>query len=381
MLSRATFLATVVTILVASSGKLSSHSRSGPTVNRLNCTNHSTHPTPVVAQRSSPQFSFPPPGPDVFSASNGQDISLSQPSISLQPQLSPLSPPVPFNPPNVVDHLQSSHSGQPHLLSPIQAPAIQPIATQTASSSSQRQPEPANRDLQSLQPSRTFLSLTSLTSQPQSESSVQQHQPSRPSQSSAQTGNGAFSGQSQSQAAPQSQSQPSPARHQSASHKQSQQQASHQTNHQQRPTNTASHQSKAQSREDAIEAARKAEATAASLAASAGHTYQCPDMFGYFRHHKSCDKYWACENGTSTLKLCGNGLMFDDSDPKRENCAYPFSVDCGSDRTDLGKYGLVCLRASFDYHDTLELEPELLSSSLSSVRTLVSAEFGSDDFV
>lgn len=41
--------------------------------------------------------------------------------------------------------------------------------------------------------------------------------------------------------------------------------------------------------------------------------------------------------GTATLKLCGNGLVFDDSDSKRENCAYPFSVDCG-DRADLGKH-------------------------------------------
>ncbi|OTF79228.1 hypothetical protein BLA29_011419, partial [Euroglyphus maynei] len=37
---------------------------------------------------------------------------------------------------------------------------------------------------------------------------------------------------------------------------------------------------------------------------------------------------------TATLKTCGNGLVFDDSDTRRENCAYPFSVDCGS-RSDL----------------------------------------------
>lgn len=75
-------------------------------------------------------------------------------------------------------------------------------------------------------------------------------------------------------------------------------------------------------------------ASANRAAASAGQ-FQCPDTFGFFSHHKSCDKYWACENGTATLKLCGNGLVFDDSDSHRENCAYPFSVDCGS-RTDLG---------------------------------------------
>lgn len=90
-----------------------------------------------------------------------------------------------------------------------------------------------------------------------------------------------------------------------------------------------------QSQQAAIDAARKAEASAASIAAASGQSYHCPDSFGYFRHHKSCDKYWACDNGTAVLKLCGNGLMFDDSDPRRENCAYPFSVDCGSDRTDV----------------------------------------------
>jgi len=62
--------------------------------------------------------------------------------------------------------------------------------------------------------------------------------------------------------------------------------------------------------------------------------YNCPDRFGFFPHHKSCDKYYSCENGTATLKICGNGLVFDDTDSTRENCAYPFSVDCG-DRTDL----------------------------------------------
>ena len=25
--------------------------------------------------------------------------------------------------------------------------------------------------------------------------------------------------------------------------------------------------------------------------------FQCPDDFGFYAHHKSCDKYWACDNG------------------------------------------------------------------------------------
>jgi hypothetical protein len=69
---------------------------------------------------------------------------------------------------------------------------------------------------------------------------------------------------------------------------------------------------------------------------SGGQQYfNCPDKFGFFPHQKSCDKYWTCENGTATLKVCGNGLVFDaNTSPQQENCAYPFSVDCGS-RSDL----------------------------------------------
>lgn len=83
-----------------------------------------------------------------------------------------------------------------------------------------------------------------------------------------------------------------------------------------------------------LSSARAAEVTASLRAAASGGHFTCPDNFGFYPHHKSCDKYWACENATATLKLCGNGLVFDDSDSLRENCAYPFSVDCGS-RTDL----------------------------------------------
>ena len=92
-----------------------------------------------------------------------------------------------------------------------------------------------------------------------------------------------------------------------------------------------------------VSSARAAEVASANrVAAAGGNSFQCPESFGFFPHHKSCDKYWACENGTATLKLCGNGLVFDDSDPRRENCAYPFSADCGS-RTDLGEFVACCI--------------------------------------
>lgn len=62
--------------------------------------------------------------------------------------------------------------------------------------------------------------------------------------------------------------------------------------------------------------------------------FECPEKFGFFPHHRSCDKYWKCEENVATLKLCGNGLIFDATDLKRESCNYPFAADCG-DRTEL----------------------------------------------
>lgn len=66
--------------------------------------------------------------------------------------------------------------------------------------------------------------------------------------------------------------------------------------------------------------------------------FKCPDDFGFYPHHTSCDKYWKCDNNAAELKTCGNGLAFDASDPKflTENCDYIHNVDCG-DRTQLGK--------------------------------------------
>ena len=65
--------------------------------------------------------------------------------------------------------------------------------------------------------------------------------------------------------------------------------------------------------------------------------FTCPDEFeGYYPHLFSCDKYWKCIEGEAELKLCGNGLAFDDVDPTftTENCLDLHSVDCGN-RTEL----------------------------------------------
>ncbi|CAK1548175.1 unnamed protein product [Leptosia nina] len=70
--------------------------------------------------------------------------------------------------------------------------------------------------------------------------------------------------------------------------------------------------------------------------AVAQEQFKCPDDFGFYPHHISCDKYWKCDNGAAELKTCGNGLAFDNTDSKylTENCDYLHNVDCG-ERTQL----------------------------------------------
>lgn len=74
------------------------------------------------------------------------------------------------------------------------------------------------------------------------------------------------------------------------------------------------------------------------VSALAQESFKCPDDYGFYPHHTSCDKYWKCDNGAAELKTCGNGLAFDAADPKylSENCDYHHNVECG-DRTQFGK--------------------------------------------
>ncbi|KAL6258680.1 hypothetical protein P5V15_010632 [Pogonomyrmex californicus] len=69
---------------------------------------------------------------------------------------------------------------------------------------------------------------------------------------------------------------------------------------------------------------------------SGQESFKCPDDFGFYPHHISCDKYWKCDNNVAELKTCGNGLAFDASDNKflTENCDYLHNVNCG-ERTQL----------------------------------------------
>lgn len=58
--------------------------------------------------------------------------------------------------------------------------------------------------------------------------------------------------------------------------------------------------------------------------------FYCEELYGYFGHDTYCDKYWSCDNGTETLKECGNGLMFDTRDNRVESCNYDYIVPCGT---------------------------------------------------
>ncbi|KAG1695549.1 Protein obstructor-E [Nymphon striatum] len=57
--------------------------------------------------------------------------------------------------------------------------------------------------------------------------------------------------------------------------------------------------------------------------------FYCEEIYGYFPHDTYCDKYWSCDNGTATLKECGNGLMFDGRNNRIESCNYDYIVPCG----------------------------------------------------
>lgn len=54
----------------------------------------------------------------------------------------------------------------------------------------------------------------------------------------------------------------------------------------------------------------------------------CPEANGYFPDSQQCDKYHDCRDGKSTVRLCPDGLVFNDYDPAVEKCDLPFGIDC-----------------------------------------------------
>lgn len=63
--------------------------------------------------------------------------------------------------------------------------------------------------------------------------------------------------------------------------------------------------------------------------------FQCPnDKSGQYKDDTQCDKYFECDDGVATERLCPDGLVFDETIRLRNKCDQPFNVDCG-DRTEL----------------------------------------------
>ncbi|XP_055623531.1 protein obstructor-E-like [Toxorhynchites rutilus septentrionalis] len=75
------------------------------------------------------------------------------------------------------------------------------------------------------------------------------------------------------------------------------------------------------------------------------YQFNCPKEHGQFEDPYQCDKYYECNNGRATEKLCPDGLVFDPESKRVSKCDQPFNVDCG-DRKELqppNQVG-VCLR-------------------------------------
>jgi len=62
--------------------------------------------------------------------------------------------------------------------------------------------------------------------------------------------------------------------------------------------------------------------------------FKCPPKDGQYEDPVQCDKYYECEDGVATEKICPDGLVFDAGIRKINKCDQPFSVDCG-DRLEL----------------------------------------------
>ncbi|XP_011304649.1 uncharacterized protein [Fopius arisanus] len=68
------------------------------------------------------------------------------------------------------------------------------------------------------------------------------------------------------------------------------------------------------------------------LVKTAWGQFQCPEPKGFFGDPEQCDLYYICTNSKPEEKLCKDGLVFRDDNPKKELCDIPANVPCG-DRT------------------------------------------------
>lgn len=65
--------------------------------------------------------------------------------------------------------------------------------------------------------------------------------------------------------------------------------------------------------------------------------FRCPEPKGFFPDPEQCDLYYACADGQPEERLCKDGLVFRDDNPKKELCDIPANVPCG-DRSLLRKF-------------------------------------------
>jgi len=76
------------------------------------------------------------------------------------------------------------------------------------------------------------------------------------------------------------------------------------------------------------------------LATLSGAQFRCPEPKGFFPDSEQCDLYYACVDGQPEEKLCKDGLVFRDDNPKKELCDIPANVPCGV-RTVLRKFRII----------------------------------------
>lgn len=67
----------------------------------------------------------------------------------------------------------------------------------------------------------------------------------------------------------------------------------------------------------------------ASLSLSQKGNFQCTERKGFFPDAEQCDLYYACVEGEVEERLCKDGLVFKDDNPKKELCDIPANIDCG----------------------------------------------------
>lgn len=68
-----------------------------------------------------------------------------------------------------------------------------------------------------------------------------------------------------------------------------------------------------------------------------GESSDCPEPNGFFADAEQCDKYYACNEGVITEKLCPDGMVFNDYSIDQEKCDLPYNIDC-SKRPALREY-------------------------------------------